>query len=1668
MASTIMLVTLGFGSTGVPGDASTLPLTLGFGAAGPLPTGIGHFCLDSVYLRSALVLRVRFTAPPATTGPSVTLASVAANYLLTGPGAPAILTASPASDDDEVADLHLSHPLGPGVYTLEVARSILGEGLVPFTGPNTVTFEIRVAEPGPLSGGGVSAAVEAELLGLTDPAYAGGTVWRAVLGGFADALKTAADFGLRVFDQLWIPSASGKYLEARAADQGVPKAVDVGLRDTDFRRLVLRVKNLKLTQLAFNRMLEVFYGRQSVSAYVEATAAEPYVLTEGEELVVLLDETAEIRYEVRRRDYRVMRRATSDEVAAELNRLFTAAGNPARAEAAVDAYTGARRLRIYSGAAGLGSAVRVTGGRCAAVFRFPEDVLPLPEAAVLPEWTVTPLADGTARYSADSDASVDLSEVVAGDFVVVSGFEFADANRGWWPVLSVHYSYTGPAVQQYVVVANPAATSQSGVPQLAESSVKFFRPVKRRPQDALGWVSVDQRDGDAEISIPVTTTAVRREANGAAYLQPPVILDVDSASVDADGTATVTTAAAHGVEPGDQVELLGFRGTGTIPTAAPGTAAGAPTADDLSSTGTSGRNAVTAWHVDSATTGSGAASVNAGSSAWIVGGRRYDGLGNVAASRTVKAFRADQLPRDAHGVPAYRYRWSQQEAAEVCDGQAAAALLNPASAGGVAIAGGYDTVPWDDKRPADVRSAVRRLDAVQAKEVVLVDGQLTSGGLMAALGFQLTALPPTGSQLTVRDAAGTRVYVFGSGAGDVVVTIGVTVAATMTNLASAIAGDGPARWSAQYAADRTELGTFGTVGIWEKTVTASRSTLRLHASSGLAAVSTWTRYGTALLAAPDYSAGSPAPTPTTDPGAAAGMHRLAGTLQVGEVHGVLAANPLAPHPAGNFWRWTGAAWSDTVQWFTVRGSASATAAVAEPGLASTATSLMVVGGSNLLNTATNVVSVTTDAGDPAAWSFTAKGLLEARSAPRTATTSAGILVSGGRQPANGARRVNSGFTGWSFDDAYGAANFQGMSGSPIGSSIPLPVAGNRRVPGKIGFGVLLTNPMIAALSGGGVVLNSKLADTGYGYSVSVWMTAGQGAVFRNAGTTASATNNTLLEFGVDPADDKFYVTWDTNPSGSRTTAIVKTTATMTSVWGPPKPATPFPHYHHVGLTVNTAGGFGTRLVTLYINGVQIQQWSMTPAGGGTVSTPGFGATTATAPGFTGAIDEFAMAFVFGLAVADAQTMAAIYRDEVGVSDDSPLDLDQSPVGRVMSSCELLDSAGNAFRTGPMGFARFAHTLTVLPDGRVLAVGGVGYPAADLPSVRSQRQLELRSCEVWDPATGLWGRIADTAFPHSYGHAAVIGNQVYVAGGFTNAPVEYLDLDTMQWSVSTAGAGSGGRNAGGTSNGVAVWDAGHTSTVPLNSPAADRSLVPAAESVAGKGIDGWYAAAPGTTGSTLVVVGGAGTAGPATGGEVRPARAEAGLPGMPGPRVWDPRGGMGISSVASTTVGDILAGRPYVEIELPPGDAEKFPDSPGFLVMRFGRDGEVGPVPYSGRIGDSKLAVSPGFKFSGDLPSGSRVVLLATRGPFVPETPETAGSFYVTDSPAGRAAATEQLREISAAGIDLHLDVRYPGPRGIGAEEFSTRGSEKLSDNVPAFAHRPDEEVAAAVAGDEVL
>ncbi|MGH8883161.1 MAG: Maf family protein [Stackebrandtia sp.] len=86
----------------------------------------------------------------------------------------------------------------------------------------------------------------------------------------------------------------------------------------------------------------------------------------------------------------------------------------------------------------------------------------------------------------------------------------------------------------------------------------------------------------------------------------------------------------------------------------------------------------------------------------------------------------------------------------------------------------------------------------------------------------------------------------------------------------------------------------------------------------------------------------------------------------------------------------------------------------------------------------------------------------------------------------------------------------------------------------------------------------------------------------------------------------------------------------------------------------------------------------------------------------------------------------------------------SPGAGPLASAELYDPAtGSWTPTGPLATARCEHTLSLLPNGKVLAAGGftdcVGFGTF----------VSTNTAEIYDPATGTWKL---TANPHEVGGA----------------------------------------------------------------------------------------------------------------------------------------------------------------------------------------------------------------------------------------------------------------------------------------------------------------------------
>lgn len=101
-------------------------------------------------------------------------------------------------------------------------------------------------------------------------------------------------------------------------------------------------------------------------------------------------------------------------------------------------------------------------------------------------------------------------------------------------------------------------------------------------------------------------------------------------------------------------------------------------------------------------------------------------------------------------------------------------------------------------------------------------------------------------------------------------------------------------------------------------------------------------------------------------------------------------------------------------------------------------------------------------------------------------------------------------------------------------------------------------------------------------------------------------------------------------------------------------------------------------------------------------------------------------------------------------------------------------------TGSMNGARWLEVLAVLPEGKVLAIGG------DDASGNA-----LATCEVYDVATETWTAVAPMSTPRERHTATVLGDgRVVVIGGntttifnygFQTASVEIYDPATGQWS-----------------------------------------------------------------------------------------------------------------------------------------------------------------------------------------------------------------------------------------------------------------------------------------------
>jgi hypothetical protein len=394
-----------------------------------------------------------------------------------------------------------------------------------------------------------------------------GRGWDSMVAAIAAGDQIVRDNAVAAFDQMFLVSASGEYLERRASDEGVQDPPDVNMSDDLFRQLAIVQKTKKLTQESILEVLEVFYGIDAVRGSLTTTTDEPFALVDGDTLDVLLDEKLTVTVNFAASHFTQIGAALAVEVAAEITRAFLRSGSQAFAATVVDPATALQQVRIYSGARGLSSSVRIVGGSAQTKLLFPTSLFTTSGSSPFAIWNValSPTTPGNLRFT-ETSGIYDLFQVRTNDLAYIYGPEFAACNcNGTFTIEEVSVSYSGATKIQWFEIANPLGTADGSISQVLFTDLMFFRPTRTTLYNNPRHVIVCEGDNQLDVIIPATTQIVNREPGTGAYLNVNTAVPI-SALVRLPSGLVTATAIAHGLNIGDQVVIDGVIPSGTGPT----------------------------------------------------------------------------------------------------------------------------------------------------------------------------------------------------------------------------------------------------------------------------------------------------------------------------------------------------------------------------------------------------------------------------------------------------------------------------------------------------------------------------------------------------------------------------------------------------------------------------------------------------------------------------------------------------------------------------------------------------------------------------------------------------------------------------------------------------------------------------------------------------------------------------------------------------------------------------------------------------------------------------------------------------------------------------------------------------------------------------------------------
>ena len=332
----------------------------------------------------------------------------------------------------------------------------------------------------------------------------GNVNWKALIEAVGDQDQATLDLIESVKQQFFIKTASRPYIDRLGTANLVQRPRFIGMDDATFREFIpVMSYNPKQVKLVLDKLLDLFFFKESTTAFIASTASSPFNLTDGWELEYNIDDFNTERIEFRAQDFTDITAATADEVAATINRQ---AAN-SYAITFEDSVAKKTYIRIFIKTIGSKGSIEITGGKANIGLQF-EGYNDQAGQGGNSQWTVSKVGDTATMQFTGVGNSPGIDKLQVGDIVIIT----RSGNDGSFILDEVDAS--NDTITYKNLFATPETFTQSTM-----DDVKFMTPFKAKvflkDRRAVIW---EVRAGEIIVEMPPSPPVVKRNRKGAAHI----------------------------------------------------------------------------------------------------------------------------------------------------------------------------------------------------------------------------------------------------------------------------------------------------------------------------------------------------------------------------------------------------------------------------------------------------------------------------------------------------------------------------------------------------------------------------------------------------------------------------------------------------------------------------------------------------------------------------------------------------------------------------------------------------------------------------------------------------------------------------------------------------------------------------------------------------------------------------------------------------------------------------------------------------------------------------------------------------------------------------------------------------------------------------------------------